>query len=393
MRKDTLIYYYCALQGLYWMSYGCVVSFTAVFLLDHGFSDGSIGSLIAISSLLSVLLQPIVAGAADKGKRFTVKSLFMLLCVAQTIPLILLAASKPPTVFIALLYSLLILLQLSMQPLLSALGIQLIQNDIPLNFGVARGIGSLFFSILTFFLGTLTVIFTTRCLPLISCSLNFLILLLMRKFPEMGSRQNQDLPAGGTLAVLKENPRFSMLVVGIAFIFTCHSSVNNYMIHILNRIGKGNAELGQLMAYIALLEVPAMILCTRLIRKWDCGKLLRFTAIFFVVKALGITLASNLALLYIAVSFQAISFAPFTAAIVYYVSSALGKTDQVKGQALITIGITIGNILGSLVGGFILQYYNVGFMLWLFSGLSVVGMVFFLFGAKNTSNESIQCST
>ena len=72
MRKDTLIYYYCALQGLYWMSYGCVVSFTAVFLLDHGFSDGSIGSQIAISSLLSVLLQPIVAGAADKGKRFTV---------------------------------------------------------------------------------------------------------------------------------------------------------------------------------------------------------------------------------------------------------------------------------------------------------------------------------
>lgn len=393
MRKDTLIYYYCALHGLYWMSYGCVVSFTAVFLLDHGFSDGSIGSLIAISSLLSVLLQPIVAGAADKGKRFTVKLLFMLLCVAQTIPLVLLGVFSPPTVVIALLYSLLILLQLSMQPLLSALGIQLIQNDIPLNFGVARGIGSLFFSILTFFLGTLTVIFTTRCLPLISCSLNFLILLLMRKLPEMGIRQSQDFPTGGTLAVLRENPRFAMLVVGIAFIFTCHSSVNNYMIHILNRIGKGNAELGQLMAYIALLEVPAMILCTRLIRKWDCGKLLRFTAIFFVIKALGITLASNLALLYIAVSFQAISFAPFTAAIVYYVSSALGKSDQVKGQALITIGITIGNVLGSLVGGFILQYYNVGFMLWLFLILSVVGMVFFLFGAKNTSNESAHCST
>lgn len=392
MKKDTLIYYYSALQGLYWMSYGCVVSFTAVFLLDHSFSDGSIGALIAISSLLSVLLQPIIAEAADKGNRFTVKRVFMFLCLAQIIPLILLVVWRPPIVFVALLYSSLILLQLSMQPLLSALGVQLIQNEIPLNFGVARGIGSLAFSVLTFFLGTLTVIFTTRCLPAIGCGLNLLILLLIHRFPEMGSHQNQGLVQGGTLAVLKSNPRFALLVVGIAFIFASHSSINNYMIHILKRIGKGNAELGQLMAYIALLEVPAMLLCTRLIRKWNCGKLLRFTAIFFVIKAVGITLASSLALLYIAVSFQAISFAPFTAAIVYYVSSALNKHDQVKGQALITIGITVGNIFGSLVGGYILQYFTVGIMLWIFAGLCIIGMVFFLLGVQNTTDKDAQCA-
>lgn len=394
MKKDTLIYYYCALQGLYWMSYGCVVSFTTVFLLDRDFSNGSIGILIAVSSLLSVLLQPIIAGVADQGTRFTVKKLFMLLCSAQIIPLVLLSAWKPPMILVALLYSLVILLQLSMQPLLSALGVQLIYNEIPLNFGVARGIGSLSFSVLTFFLGTLTIVFTTRCLPVVGCGLILFILLLVHKFPEFGSQQNHEFPQGGTIAVLKSNPRFALLVIGIALIFASHSSINNYMIHILNRIGKGNAELGQLMSYIALLEVPAMLLCSRFIRKWDCGKLLRFTAVFFVIKAIGITLASNIALLYIAVSFQAISFAPFTAAIVYYVSNVLSRNDQVKGQALITIGITIGNIWGSLVGGYILQYFNVEIMLWLFTSLCIVGMVFFLLGAQNTTQkEDTTCTT
>ncbi|NCC14767.1 MAG: MFS transporter [Clostridia bacterium] len=390
MKKDTFIYFYGALQGLYWMSYGCILSFAAVFLLDHVFSNGSIGTLIAVSCFLSVLLQPLIAAAADKGTRFTVKGAFMLLCFAQIIPFVLLIALKPPTIIIALLYSLLILLQLSVQPLLSALGIQLIQNGVPLNFGVARGIGSLSYSILTFFLGTLTVVFSTQCLPVISCGLVILILLLLHKFPDMGSPQAVDLVQGGTLAVLKNNPRFALLVVGIACIFVSHSALNNYMIHILNRIGKGNEALGQIMAFTAVLEVPAMLLCTKIIRKWDCGKLLRFTAVFFVLKVVGVTLASNLTLLYLALSFQAISFAPFTAAIVYYVSFALGKHDQVKGQALITIGITVGNILGSLTGGYILQYFNVNVMLWLFTAVCIVGMAFFLLGVQNTAFKDLE---
>ncbi|WP_304507028.1 MFS transporter [Anaerotignum sp.] len=392
MKRDNLIYFYGALQGFYWMSYGCVVSFTALFLLDHGFSNGSIGTLIAVSSFLSVLLQPIIAGAADKGTHFTVKRVLMLLYLAQIVPFLLLAVFPLPKIIVAILYSLLILLQLSSQPILSALGIQLIQNGIPLNFGVSRGIGSLSYSVLTFFLGTLTVIFSTNCLPLIACGLIIILLLFLQKFPEMGSQQTIDLVQGGSITVLKNNPRFALLVIGIACIFISHSAISNYMIHIIKHIGAGNEALGQIMAYTALLEVPAMLFCTRMIRKWNCGKLLRFTAVFFVMKGLGITLASNLTMLYLALSFQAISFAPFTAAIVYYVSAVLGRCDQVKGQALITVGITVGNILGSLSGGYILQYFNVSVMLWISTLLCVIGMVFFLLGAQNTPNNDVQCT-
>lgn len=392
MKKDNLIYFYGALQGFYWMSYGCVISFTALFLLDHGFSNGSIGTLIAVSSFLSVLLQPLIAGACDQGTHFTVKRVLMLLYMAQIIPFVLLALFPLPKIIVAILYSLLILLQLSSQPILSALGIQLIQNGIPLNFGVSRGIGSLSYSILTFFLGTLTVIFSTSCLPMIACGLIIILLLLLLKFPEMGSRQTIDLVQGGTITVLKNNPRFALLVIGIACIFISHSSISNYMIHIIKDIGAGNEALGQIMAYTAILEVPAMLFCTRMIRKWNCRKLLRFTAVFFVMKGLGTTLASNLTMLYLALSFQAISFAPFTAAIVYYVSAVLGRCDQVKGQALVTVGITVGNILGSLSGGYILQYFNVSAMLWLSTLLCVIGMVFFLLGAQNTPNNDVQCA-
>lgn len=54
----------------------------------------------------------------------------------------------------------------------------------------------------------------------------------------------------------------------------------------------------------------------------------------------GVTLAFNISMLLIALSFRGhLLFLPFTAAIVYYVGSALEKHDQVKGQSLITIGM------------------------------------------------------
>ena len=393
MKKDNLVYFYGALQGVYWMTYGGIASFAAVFLLEHGFSDGGIGLLIAAASFLSVLLQPILASAADKGTRFSTTDIFRILCLVIVVPLVLLSLFHLPIGAVALLYGMAILLGLSMQPLLSSLGMQLIQNGIPLNFGVARGLGSLVYSIFTFFLGTLTVLFSTKCIPIISCGLILLAFLILGRFPKMEHSPTQETAHGGTIAVLKSNPRFALLVIGIACIFVSHSAINNYMIHILNRIGKGNETLGRIMAFTALLEVPAMLLCTRIIRRWDCGKLLRITAIFFVFKAVGVALATDLPLLYIALSSQAISLAPFTAAIVYYVSNALGKQDQVKGQALITIGITIGNILGSLAGGYLLQYFDVGIMLWSFAILCFIGMIFFFSGVQSTKNKEEFCQT
>lgn len=391
MKKENLIFYYAALQGLYWMSYACTFSFTAVYLLDHGFSDGSIGALIAISGILSVALQPYIAGAADKGTRFSLRSLLMLLCVAELIPCIMLGVFPLPVYAVGALYCLSILLLLSMQPLLSALGMQMIQSGIPLNFGVARSIGSLSYAVLAFFLGTLTVLFSTRCLPFISFTLALLMLLIVMRFTHLDEQQAADkVPQAGTIAVLRSNPRFTFFVIGISAVFISHSTTNNYMIQILGRIGEGNEALGHILSISTLLEMPAMLLCTRILRKWDCGKVLRITSVFFLLKIVGVSMAPNLPLLYVALILQAFSFAPFSAAVVYYVNSVLSAGDQVKGQALVTMGMTAGNIIGSLAGGFIIQHLSVSIMLWLSAAVCAAGVLFFYIGVVNARVLTVQ---
>ena len=56
---------YTAIQGSYWASYCCVVTFSSVYLLSRGFSNVQIGTLISVSGLLSSLLQPLVSKLAD----------------------------------------------------------------------------------------------------------------------------------------------------------------------------------------------------------------------------------------------------------------------------------------------------------------------------------------
>ena len=61
------------IQGLYWMAYCLLVSFSSVYLLDRGFLNAQIGILISVSSILSALLQPVAAARADRMVRLSLR--------------------------------------------------------------------------------------------------------------------------------------------------------------------------------------------------------------------------------------------------------------------------------------------------------------------------------
>ena len=65
MRK-LLNFDYSLIQAIYWMLYSAAGIYVAVFLLDKGYSNTSIGVVIAVGCLLSILLQTVIANITDK---------------------------------------------------------------------------------------------------------------------------------------------------------------------------------------------------------------------------------------------------------------------------------------------------------------------------------------
>ena len=55
---------YAVIQGLYWMYFAAIMSFSGFFLLSGGFTNTQIGILAAIAGLLSAVLYPVSSSSA-----------------------------------------------------------------------------------------------------------------------------------------------------------------------------------------------------------------------------------------------------------------------------------------------------------------------------------------
>ena len=141
MKPRFLTSHYAWIQGCYWMAYCILLSFSSVYLLDQGFSNTQIGLLLGLSGLLTALLQPFVGARADHLKVLSLGQFAALLILAMLLCTGGLFLLPGQAVQGGLFLSLLILLQL-LTSLLYALGMDCVNQGMPLNFGLARGVGA-----------------------------------------------------------------------------------------------------------------------------------------------------------------------------------------------------------------------------------------------------------
>ena len=93
--NEDLTVRYAFIQCFFWMMYGGAIGFVSLYLLDCGFSNTQIGMLIAAAGFFSAILQPVIAGYADKEKSPSLKILLILFLIIQVaLSLLLLAAFR-----------------------------------------------------------------------------------------------------------------------------------------------------------------------------------------------------------------------------------------------------------------------------------------------------------
>ena len=73
---------YSIIQFLFWFSYGAVVNFSSVYLLQCGLSNTSIGIVSSVACALSVVVQPILASYADRDNSISLKAILLCMCMS-----------------------------------------------------------------------------------------------------------------------------------------------------------------------------------------------------------------------------------------------------------------------------------------------------------------------
>lgn len=374
---------YTVIQGSYWASYCCVVNFSSVYLLSRGFSNVQIGTLISVSGLLSAVLQPLVSKRADELKRMSLRQFSALLVGLFLIGgalLPFLSGWVPQTGMYAFL---LIIVQIIM-PLTSALGMACIDTGFQLNFGVARGMGSILFGVISALCGRLVLQFGENAIPAAMTVLNIVLILaiLAFRFADGGGKSAPERAGEGKgkrSGLFVANYHYvAALLLGVVCLFISHNILNLYTFQIVQPLGGDSESMGDVLFFQSFMELPVMFLFSWMLTKKGSRFWLALSGTGFFLHALGMWAAPNMTVAYLVQVFEMPGYALYILAITYFVNESVLETERVQGQAWFAMAITLGNVLASFVGGLLLDCAGVPALLAVATLTGAVGMVLLL---------------
>ncbi len=367
---------YAGIQATYWMVYAVVGSFASVFLLARGYSNSEIGVILAVANVVAVVLQPMVADFADRSKKVSLVGLIEIMTIIMMLFMVGLFVFQQKSLALSVIFLMLLAWHTSLQPLINSLNFKLEESGVKINFGVARSMGSLFYSILCAFMGTLVETYSVSIMPVSGVVVILMLMASLLATKKMFDKAAAAKLSGGgveeTAATVKEaaedeaeeinlidflkrNKVFLILNIGVLGIFFSNNVLNNYMIQIVTNVGGDSEDMGRILSIMAFLEIPLMVCAGSLRKKFSCELMLTVAAVGFTIKIALHYMATSVAMLYFAQLFQLISFGLFLPVMVMFINEVMSKGEAVKGQAFFTMMSTVASIIGSLVGGVILD--------------------------------------
>ena len=356
---------YMLSHGLFWCTYCISWSYTACFLTSKGYSSFAVGLVTGLGAISSVILQPVTAALAGKISYLNDKRNAIILKIISLVTAVLIMAGFPGGLSIAVLFTVLTAIDASIPSILSTLATSYINSGRYLNYGAARGCGSLTYSVFSLILGILVSRAGTDILMILYIFFGILCIMAIAAFPAKGKETDSNSvsnkpgkPLGsqeGT-GFLARYPYIISFFAASILLFIGHNIYNIFLINIVNRAGGDSVNLGIALAISACVEIPAMACFVRIENKIPVEKLMIISSIIFTLKAFAATFATSVPAVYIVSFMQIGAFAIFTPGSVYFICKHLSPSDNSLGQALLgscTLGL--GGTLGNILGGFIID--------------------------------------
>ena len=365
---------YCALLGVHTMMLCPAINFVAPYLSAAQVSTKSIGILVAASCLLAVVFQQIFGRMVDRnlvdGKKLL---LFMtaILTVAA-FSLVFVTGGGLRAVIFGGLYC----ITLIMMPILYSFSFFYENKGVSVNYGVARGCGSMSYAACSTVLGFLVAKLGTGVVPVTYGLLGVTLFAILLSMPTLkGTASMSSAPTQSHSLQLNKFPAFRLMLIGLSLVMLFHNMLMTYFIYAIEHVGGDSSNLGIALGLAAVLEIPVLFLYTRIKGNTASKYFLTASGVFFFAKAALFVVAQSVTMIYLIQCLQIVSYGLMAAARVYYVDETVGKKYETTGQAYMSATETIGIVFGSIIGGFLLQGFGVGALLWGGAVASFVGMI------------------
>lgn len=369
--RDDLTY------ALWGVPYGTLLAYATVFLQSQGLNSAQIGIVTGGGALATVFLSPLTSALAVRRERLGERGVMMLLLALPAAAYALLAVLRLPAALIMPVFILMIAQTCATVPLLSSLNMRYLQDGRFVNFGLARGFGSLGAALSSLAMGPLLAWTGGNAAAWIFSAFAILTVLSLASMPMPKSApQLRTRHSCSVFTVIREQRNYFAILIGFCLLFAATAGLKTYLIDIVRRLGGGTTFLSIALFCMPVSEVPALAVVNRLRRRFGERRLLILAAVCYALKNLLLCFAWALPVILCGMLLSGLSFGLFTAVSVYYAAEILPPEQQTMGQTLSTVmTIGIGNTIGSVVGGYLQDTAGMQGMLRFYEILSLGGVV------------------
>lgn len=375
MNDRSLNTKYTLLNAFYYMTLCVTVGYASVYLLDAGLLNTAIGVILAVSNLFSIVAQYKLAALIDKGV-CSLKTLLLFgfaAIILLTLPVLLLACT--PVLLSVLLVAIFSMVHLLM-PFINSLTFAYELQGHVINYGLARGSGSAAYAVISLFLGYFLGQYSAAYLPYFYIGLPALALITVLTLPSpapVRTASTQREPQISIKQFLRKYKSLRLVFAASLLLVFDHFLIANFLIHIVENVGGNSESMGGALFLQAMIELPAMLLYARIQRRFSNRSILMFASVFYSVKHTLMYLAASMSVVYLSMATQALSYALFTPACVYYVGRMVDVSDQNKGQALMAGSLSAGSMFAGLFGGMLFDRFDVPAVLLAGALISIAG--------------------
>ena len=379
---------YSVVMAMTYFAVNAATGNSSFFLKSNGYSDGEVGFFVALAGIIASLLQPLIGIFADKTKRINLEGMIGLLTLCMALAAIPLALGLDGrTVLVSIFFISAMVDMYVIMPLVNALGMYYVNKGKKLNFGLARGFGSIAYTIAAIVIGILAKdeFFGPKVVPVSIIISSILLIFATGIFNIKISKNEKEIDPFGmkekkagidSKKFREKYPEYFVFLIGVTLLFVGHNVINTFSYQFCVDLGRGVTENGIISGVAAIVELPVMFGFSYLVKKFKVSTLITVSAIFFSVKILTLTIAmemKSIDLLYLSVYMQMLAFALFIPASVYYANSIIDKKDMAQGQSYMTTTNTLGAVIGSWIGGYLVEFTSSTITLWIMFAISVLG--------------------
>lgn len=382
---------YFSLQSLFWMTYCMVVGFSVTYLLSCGYSNSEAGYILASANICALILQPFFADLADRSKKINAMTIFLVSIEIIFVCSIGLFFIGVRSLILTLIYVVMITLANAVIAFLTSIQFLMDTSKSKINFGLCRAGGSLCFAILSALMGIMIERIGMKSIPLALFIITLLIIGLCIFITRHSINGNikavltlEKKRSSSLFVFFNENPRLMILSIAMLFIYYAHAFITNFTISIVRNVGGDNREMGYLIAFMALMELPGMIGFKEISRRFKVSSLLLFSMIMFSIKAIIVWLSPSLMTLTFGFALQVVSFAIYIPASVQYANIIIDEKDTVKAQMMFNLMQTGGAVFSSIIGGWLIDFSGISHALLIGAILSCIGTIIAFAGIQNT---------